>query len=100
MHLDAAQAPLAVSNAGAANRRTFFACCGAQVVDATGDGGKHWWRAFLGDVVLAVTSRPGGKLIAVAQASANSSGTQAATWVYSSKDGGHHWQLDRKEGAF
>lgn len=100
VHLDAAQAPLAVTVAGAANLHTFFACCDAQVVDSTGDGGKHWWRAFLGDVVLSVRGRPGGELIAFAQAAANSSGSQAVTWVYVSRDGGHHWHYDAQEGAF
>jgi hypothetical protein len=100
VHLDAAQAPLAVIYAGAANRHTYFACCGAQVVDATGDGGKHWWRTFLGDVVLAVVTRPSGELIAMAQTAANASGSRANTWVYVSRDGGHHWRLDRREGAF
>jgi photosystem II stability/assembly factor-like uncharacterized protein len=100
LHLNAAQAPLAVTDAGAANRHTDFACCGGQVVDATADSGRHWWRAFLGDLVLAVTSRPGGKLIAVAQVAANASGTKAANWVYVSTDGGHHWNYDPREGAF
>ena len=100
VHLDAAQAPLAVTESGAATLHTFFACCDAQVVDATGDGGKHWWRAFLGDVVIAVRARPSGELIALAQAAANSSGSQAATWVYVSHDGGHHWHYDAQEGAF
>lgn len=100
VHLDAAQAPLAVTVAGAANLHTLFACCDAQVVDSTGDGGKHWWRAFLGDVVLAVRGRPGGELIAFAQSAANASGSRAATWVYVSRDGGHHWHYDAQEGAF
>lgn len=100
VHLDAAQAPLAVIDAGAANRHTYFACCGSQVVDATGDGGKHWWRAFIGDVVLSVFTRPDGELIAVAQTSANSTGSRADTWIYTSKDGGHHWHYDPREGAF
>ena len=100
VHLDAAQAPLAVTDSGAATLHTFFACCDAQVVDSTGDGGKHWWRAFLGDVVIAVRGRPNGELIAFAQKAANSSGSQAVTWVYVSRDGGHHWHYDAQEGAF
>jgi hypothetical protein len=100
VHLDAAQAPLAVIDAGAANLHTYFACCGAQAVDATGDGGKHWWRAFIGDLVLAVVTRPDGELIAIAQSAGNASGSRAATWVYVSRDGGHHWHYDAQEGAF
>jgi hypothetical protein len=100
VHLDAAQAPLAVTDSGAVTLHTFFACCDAQVVDATGDGGKHWWRAFLGDIVIAVRGRPSGELIAFAQAATSSTGSQAATWVYVSRDGGHHWHYDAQEGAF
>lgn len=100
IHLHAAQAPLAVTESGAATLRTFFACCDAQVVDATGDGGKHWWQAFLGDIVLAVRGRPDGELIAVAQSAANASGSAAVNWVYVSRDGGHHWHFETQEGAF
>lgn len=99
VHLDAAQAPLAVTDSGVANLHTFFACCDAQVVDATGDGGRHWWRAFLGDVVLAVRGRPNGELIAFAQSSVSFTSSQAVTWVYVSRDGGHHWHYDAQEGA-
>lgn len=100
VHLDAAQAPLAVVDAGAANLHTYFACCGAQVVDATGDGGKHWWRAFIGDVVLAVFTRPNGELITVAQTASSATGSAADTWIYTSRDGGHRWHRDAREGAF
>ncbi len=100
LHLDAAQAPLAVVEAGAANRRTFFAYGGGQVVDSTNDGGRHWWRAVLGDVVMAVATPGNGRLVAFAQVPTTPNGTRAATWVYVSTDGGHHWHYNGREGAF
>jgi hypothetical protein len=98
LHLNAAQAPLSVVFTGAANAHTFFAFGGGQVVDATGDSGKHWWRAFLGDGVLAVVPRLGGGLVAIAQ-DATGSGSSAVTLVYVSRDGGHHWHHDTTLGT-
>ena len=102
LHVDAAQAPLVVQQVGTASQHTFFAWGGpggGQVVDATRDAGKHWYRAILGDVVMAVVSGPGGDLVAFAQVAADSSGTTAATWVYVSTDGGHHWHYSTNVGA-
>lgn len=97
LHLNAAQAPLAVTNIGVGNQKTMYACCGGQVVDATGDGGKHWYQAFLGDTVLSVIAPGNGKrLVAVAQTGSN----KATNLVYVSTDGGHHWKLNTKVGAF
>jgi hypothetical protein len=98
LHLNAAQAPLAVLYGGAANAHTFFAFGGGQVVDATGDAGKHWWRAFLGGGVIAVVPRPGGGLLAIAQ-NPGSTGATAVTLVYVSKDGGQHWHYDTRFGT-
>jgi hypothetical protein len=92
LHVNAAQAPLTVTEMGAANAHTFFAFGEGQVVDVTSDNGAHWYRAFLGDDVLAVVSRP-GKLVAIAQVLADGTGTKALTWVYISKDGGRHWHF-------
>jgi len=101
LHVNAAQAPLVVLQVGAADRHRFFAWGGpggGQVVDVTSDGGKHWWRAILGDVVMAVVAHH-GRLVAFAQVAANGSGTKAVTWVYSSRDGGRHWHHDNRLGA-
>jgi hypothetical protein len=97
LHVNAAQAPLSVTNVGAANRRTFFAYGGGQVVDVTSNGGKRWWQAFLGDLVLSVTPS-GNRLVAVVQ-NATGSGATAQTVVYVSRDGGRHWHLNNKLGA-
>jgi hypothetical protein len=98
LHLNAAQAPLVVTDIGAASRRTVFAFGGGQVVDATGDGGKHWWGAVLGDAVIAAVPRLGGGLIAVTQ-TAGSGASAADTLVYVTRDGGHHWRLDTRLGS-
>ncbi len=96
LHVNAAQAPFVVTDIGAASKRTAFAFGGGQVVDATGDSGKHWWQAVLGGAVLATVPRLGGGLIAVAQ---NPKGSAAQTLIYVSRDGGHHWHLNTKFGT-
>jgi hypothetical protein len=98
LHLNAAQAPLAVVDVGAANAHTFYAFGGGQVVDVTSDGGRTWWRAFLGDIALSVVPRLSGGLVGVAQ-NATGSGSNATTVVYVSRDGGRHWKLNKKLGA-
>jgi hypothetical protein len=98
LHVNAADAPESVLDIGAANRHTVFAYGGGQVVDVTSDGGKHWWQALLGDDVLSVVSF-GNRLIAVAQ-DATGTGSSAQTVVYVSRDGGRHWHLNNKLGAF
>jgi hypothetical protein len=98
LHINAAQAPLSVVDIGAANARTVFAFGGGQVVDATGDGGKHWWQAFLGQGVIAAVPRLGGGIIAVAQ-NPIGNGSSAQSLIYVSKDGGHHWHLDTSFGT-
>jgi hypothetical protein len=96
LHVPAAQAPLVVNNPGALNAHTFYAFGGGQVVDVTPNGGRTWWRALLGDVVLAVVPRQGGGLTAISQD--NSSTGNAVTLVYISTDGGRHWRLTRRFG--
>jgi hypothetical protein len=99
LHVNAAQAPLAVSQIGVLNRHTYFAF-GSQVVDVTNDLGKHWWRAFLGDLVMAVVPGGQGQLVAFAQASLPGRGPGAVNWQYVSKDGGRHWHYDVNLGGF
>jgi len=102
-HLPAAQAPLVVTQVGAAGSREYFAWGGpegGQAIDVTADGGRHWWQAILGDVVLAVVGGPHGRLTAVAQRGVSSSNSsQAVTWVYVSRDGGRHWLYTDRLGA-
>jgi hypothetical protein len=99
LHVNAAQAPFAVLDIGAANQHTFFAFGGGQVVDVTSDAGKHWWQAPLGEVVMAVVAGGSGRLIAFAQNAAGVTGTTAVNAVYVSQDGGRHWHIDNRVGA-
>jgi hypothetical protein len=96
LHLPAAQAPLVVTSAGAAGKKTYFAFGGGQAVDSTIDGGAHWYRAILGDVVLACVAS-GDHLLAFAQMAAT--GNTAQTLVYVSTDGGREWRLSQTLGA-
>jgi len=95
-HLPAAQAPLVVTSAGAAGKKTYFAYGGGQVVDSTIDAGAHWYRAVLGDVVLACVAS-GSRLTAVTQVAGT--GNTAQTLVYVSTDGGRVWRLNGTLGA-
>jgi hypothetical protein len=93
LHIDAAQAPLAVVDIGAAGRNTVFAWGGGQVIDTTSDGGKHWYRAlFTQGIPVAVLKDLRGHLVAFVDGS-------ATTWQYVSKDGGKTWHLDTTQGG-
>jgi hypothetical protein len=93
-HVNAADAPEAVGFVGMAGPRRLFAY-GASAVDASTDGGRTWWEAFLGDLVVAVVPGP-GKLVAYVQHEAE---TRAVTWQYVSRDGGRHWRYSTAIGG-
>jgi hypothetical protein len=98
LHLDAAQAPLVVLNLAAASRKMIFAYGGGQVIDATGDGGKHWYRALFDGLSMAVTRNPQGHLVGFIDTSASGSGP-GQTRQYVSKNGGRTWRLDTTVGG-
>jgi hypothetical protein len=89
---------LVVLYLGAVNRPTIYAYGGGQVVDATNDGGRHWWRAILGDVSMAVTPGAQSGLVSFSE-SQSGGGAGAVIHQYVSKDGGHHWRLSTKLGG-
>ena len=64
LHLDAAQAPLAVIYIGAAGPKTIFAWGTGQVIDTTSNGGKQWYRAVFFGLPVAVVRNPQGHLVA------------------------------------
>jgi len=89
LHLNAAQAPLSVSFVGAVSRKTVFAWGGGQVIDATNDGGKHWYSAlFTTGVPVAVVRDIQRHLTAFV-----GSPSGGSTSRYVSKDGGRTWRL-------
>jgi hypothetical protein len=96
-HVNAAQAPLSVTNIGAASRTKVFAYGGGQVVDATSDGGQRWYRALFNGLVMAVVRGFGGRLVAFVDASVNGRGV---TWQYVSRDGGRTWRYNPRVGGF
>ncbi len=98
LHLNAAQAPLVVLDLGAANRNTIFAYGGAQVIDSTSDGGKHWYRALFDGLSMAVVRGSSGHLVGYIDGSAGG-GTKGQTWQYVSKNGGRTWRYDTTVGG-
>ncbi len=96
VHVNAAQAPLAVLNIGAASRSTIFAYGGGQVVDTTSDGGKKWYGALFDGLVMAVVRNSHGHLVAFVDGSVNNTNE---TWQYVSKNGGRSWKYDTTTGG-
>jgi photosystem II stability/assembly factor-like uncharacterized protein len=89
LHLDAAQAPLAVSAIGTAGRRVAFAYGAGNVVDVTSDGGRTWRRALWSDgVPAAVVPAAGGGLAAFVNFFPH-----GPTRQYISRDGGRTWRF-------
>jgi photosystem II stability/assembly factor-like uncharacterized protein len=93
LHVAALQAPLSVLYVGAVNLKTIYAYGGGQTVDVTSDGGKTWWRAFLGDYVAAVVPGFGHRLVAFEQTGVGPNGSKAVALQYVSKDGGKNWHF-------
>lgn len=98
LHLNAAQAPLAVLSVGASSRRTVFAFGGGQAVDVTRDGGRHWYRALFNGLTMAVVPNPRGHLVAFIDGS-STGGAHGPTWQYVSKNGGRTWRYDTTVGG-
>ena len=88
LHVPAANAPDVVTQIGAAPPATYFVFGGpggANSVDVTADGGAHWFRAYLGDGVVAAVVASNGELFAFT----GSSG------AYYSKDNGRIWHYTK-----
>jgi photosystem II stability/assembly factor-like uncharacterized protein len=79
-----------VCDIGAVDQRIYFAYGCGEVVDTTNDGGKHWWRSYLGGSLAIVGSSE--SLVALNEGL--SEGPTAITWVYVSRDGGRIWHYD------
>jgi len=97
LHLNAAQAPLAVAYIGAGGTKKIFAWGGGQVIDATPDGGAHWYRATFTGLPVAVLKNPKGHLVAFVDG--QTSGASSVATQYVSKDGGKTWRLDNTIGG-
>jgi hypothetical protein len=99
LHIDAAQAPLSVVDIGAASRNTVFAYGSGQVIDTTGDGGKHWYGALFDGLVMAVVRGSQGHLVAFVDGSTSGTSSSGVTWQYVSKNGGRSWRYDSTIGG-
>jgi hypothetical protein len=96
LHLNAAQAPLAVVDIGVAGPKTIFAWGTGQVIDTTSDGGAHWYRATFFGLPVAVVRNPQGHLVAFVD---GETGGSASPLQYVSKNGGKTWRLDNTIGG-
>ena len=94
LHVDAAQAPLSVSELGATNAKTIYAYGSGQAVDVTTNGGKTWYIALFQGLVEAVVPGQGSHLVTYAQPNAGS-----AVQQYVSKNGGRTWTLTTALGG-
>jgi hypothetical protein len=94
LHVDAAQAPLSVTEIGARSPKVAYAFGSGQVADVTSDGGKHWYRALFDGTDMAVVPGFGSNQLVTFVAAGNSaSGPSAPTWQYGSSNGGKTWKL-------
>jgi hypothetical protein len=80
---------------GAASQKTIFAWGTGQVIDATSDGGKHWYRALFFGLPVAVVKNPQGHLVAFVDGETSGN----STLQYVSKNGGKTWRLDNTIGG-
>jgi len=92
-HVSAANAPNVVTQVGAASPSTYFAYGGpggAESVVVSTDAGKHWWRAYMPGVPVAVVYGPidgTGKVGLLAFVDSGPS----EIFLYVSTDGGRRW---------
>lgn len=93
-HVNAANAPDAITRTGAAGTDTYFAYAGpggGQSIVVSTDAGKHWWRAYMPGVPLTVEpTYSSGKQPALVTIVETNPGQFAA---YITTDGGRHWRL-------
>jgi hypothetical protein len=99
LQVNPAQKSLTVNTVGALSATTYYYSGGGQVVDVTSDGGRHWWRASLGELVLAVFPGSQGQLVAVVQRQIDQTSQTAFTWLYASNNGGRVWHYVNNIGA-
>jgi hypothetical protein len=90
LHIDAAQGAKAVSYIGGAAGTV--AAWGASIV-ATSDGGRTWWRTYIGGGIRSLTFGRGATMTAVAYTDDEEPlhPGRFAAWRYRSTDGGRTW---------
>jgi hypothetical protein len=88
LHINAANAPFAVTQIGAVSPKVAYAFGSGQVADVTSDAGKHWYVALFQGTVMAVVPGTGKQLVAFVDSFA-----PGQTFQYISKNGGKTWKL-------
>ena len=87
LHIPAANAPNVVTQVGAGAPATYFAYGGpggANSVAVTSDGGKHWYRAYLGGGIVAAVVDSNRELYAFTGAAGDYHSTNGGrVWHYS-----------------
>jgi hypothetical protein len=94
LHVNAAQAPLSVTQLDATSPKVAYAFGAGQVADVTSDGGKHWYRAlFIGTDSAVVPGLGSHQLLTFVDAGSSASGPSGPVWQYASSNGGKTWTL-------
>jgi hypothetical protein len=91
LHVDAADAPEAITTLGAVGRNTVYAY-GPSVIDVSSNGGRTWYQIFPEQFVSAVVPGLQGGLAAYLQ-------NGSTIWQYVSGDGGRHWRYSTVTGG-
>jgi photosystem II stability/assembly factor-like uncharacterized protein len=89
LHVNAANAPLAVTQIGAVSPKIAYAFGSGQVADVTSDAGKHWYSALFQGTVMAVVPGISHQLVAYVAGF----GSSANASQYVSTNGGKTWKL-------
>ncbi|MFZ0388660.1 MAG: hypothetical protein WAL22_23555 [Solirubrobacteraceae bacterium] len=94
LHVNAAQAPLSVTQLNARSPKVAYAFGSGQVADITSDGGKHWYRAlFIGTASAVVPGLGPKQLLTFVDGGSSGSGPSGPVSQYASSNGGRTWTL-------
>jgi hypothetical protein len=94
LHVNAAQAPLSVTQLDAQSPKVAYAFGSGQVADVTSDGGKHWYRAlFIGTATAVVPGIGPRQLLTFVDGGTSGSGLSGPVSQYQSSNGGKTWTL-------
>jgi hypothetical protein len=91
LHIDALDAPQAVTQIGALSAKMAYAFGAGQVADVTSNGGKNWYQALFQGTVMAVVPTFLAPKTLVAYVAGF--GASASPAQYVSKNGGRTWTL-------
>jgi hypothetical protein len=94
LHVNAAQAPLSVTQLDAQSPKVAYAFGSGQVADVTSDGGKHWYRGlFIGTDSAVVPGIGPKQLLTFVDSGSSGLGLSGPVWQYATSNGGKTWTL-------